>query len=107
VKTGIRVERLTAHFPKGTTDAEWLALVGSNEWIVLTRDKRIRYRRLELMALEAAKVRTFVFIGGNVTLADTAALLANAVPAIRRLCASERGPFIYHIGVAGKPRRMR
>jgi hypothetical protein len=103
----VPVERLTAHFAKGTDDAEWLALVGANQWVVLTRDKRIRYRRLELIALEAAKVRTFVFTGGNVTLGDTAAILAKSVPAIRRICARERGPFIYHIGVTGKPRRMR
>ena len=74
--------------------------------MVLTRDKRIRYRRLERLELQAAGVRAFVFTGGNVTLADTAAALASAIPAIVEISAREPGACIYHIGRAGKPRRM-
>jgi hypothetical protein len=94
------------HFPKGTDDSVWLSLAGSKGWVVLTRDKRIRYRRLERLALQVAGVRAFVFTGGNVTLADTAAILVGALPAVREICAREPGPFIYHVGRAGKPRRM-
>lgn len=103
---GAVVERLTAHLPKGTSDEVWLSLAGTHGWIVLTRDKRIRYRRLERLALQAAKVRAFVFTGGNVTIADTGAILARALPRIRRICGTESAPFVYHIGVAGRPRRM-
>lgn len=103
---GATVERLTTHFPKGTDDRAWLALAGRNGWVVLTRDKRIRYRRLERLVLQAAGVRAFVFTGGNVTLSETAAILAEAVPAIRQVCEREAPPFIYHLGRAGKPRRM-
>ena len=76
------------------------------EPLTLFLDKRIRYRRLERLALQAAQVRAFVFTGGNVTLAETAAILAGAVGRIRDICARESGPFLYHIGRAGKPRRM-
>jgi PIN like domain len=103
---GAIVERLTTHFPKGTDDQTWLSLAGANRWVVLTRDKRIRYRRLERLALQAAQVRAFVFTGGNVTLGETAAILAGAIPEIRELCERDPGPFVYHIGRAGKPRRM-
>lgn len=103
---GATVERLTKHFPKGTDDRAWLSLAGAKGWIVLTRDKRIRYRRLERLALQAAGVRAFVFTGGNVTLAGTAAVLAGALSDIRDVCDREPGPFIYHLGRAGKPRRM-
>lgn len=99
---GATVERLTKHFPKGTDDRVWLSLAGAKGWIVLTRDKRIRYRRLERLALQAAGVRAFVFTGGNVTLADTAAILAGALADIQAVCDRERGPFIYHLGRAGK-----
>jgi hypothetical protein len=51
-------------------------------------------------------VRAFVFNGGNVSLTATAATLARAVPRIVRICSSQSAPFIYHIGEAGKPRRM-
>lgn len=103
---GATVERLTRHFPKGTDDRAWLSLAGARRWIVLTRDKRIRYRRLERLALQAANVRAFVFTGGNVTLSDTAAILAGALPSIAEICRREPGPFIYHLGRAGKPTRM-
>jgi myosin-crossreactive antigen len=104
-EAGALVERLTRHFPKGTPDETWLALAGSKGWVVLTRDKRIRYRRLERLALRAANVRAFVFTGGNITVKDTAEALSRAVPRIRRLC-RQPGPFIFHLGRAGKPTRM-
>lgn len=103
---GANVERLTSHFPKGVEDQTWLSLAGIRGWVVLTRDKRIRYRRLERLALQTAGVRAFVFTSGNVTLADTAAALASAIPAIAEISAREPGPCIYHIGRTGKPRRM-
>lgn len=100
------VERLTDHFDKGTRDETWLAHAGSHGWIVLTRDKRIRYRQLEKLALTEAGVRAFVFTGGNVTMKDTAAILVKAPPHLHRLCRTQAGPFIYHIGLAGKPHRV-
>jgi predicted nuclease of predicted toxin-antitoxin system len=105
-EAGATVERLTAHLPKGTDDEVWLSLAGKNGWVVLTRDKRIRYRRLERLALQAANVRAFVFTGGNVTINETGAILARALIHITRIYTSEPGPFVYHIGTAGKPRRM-
>jgi hypothetical protein len=92
--------------PKGADDSTWLALAGAKGWVVITRDKRIRYRRLERLALQAAAVRAFVFTGGNITLSDTARILAEALPAIESICAREAGPFIYHLGLAGRPRRV-
>ncbi|MGQ0655166.1 MAG: hypothetical protein ACT4P4_23365 [Betaproteobacteria bacterium] len=103
---GARVERLTHHLARGTADEAWLAYAGSRGWVVLTRDKRIRYRKLEKLALRAANVRAFVFTGGNVTLAETAAILARALPRMGEIASRAAAPFIFHIGVAGRPRRM-
>ena len=103
---GATVERLTEIFPKGTKDEIWLPHAGSKNWVVLTRDKRIRYRHLERLALKEARVRAFVFTGGNVTVKDTAEILARALPRIERICRSNTGPFIYHIGRTGTPIRM-
>jgi len=103
---GATVERLTDHLPKGTADEDWLGYAGSRRWIVLTRDKRIRYRQLERVALKDAQVRAFVFTGGNVTVKDTATILVRALPRIRAICAANPGPFIYHIGRTGKPIKM-
>ena len=103
---GASVRRLTETFPKGTDDQIWLQHAGQHHWIVLTRDKRIRYRQLELGALQAARVRAFVFTGGNVTMKETADILSRALPKVSRICAAEAGPFIYHIGSGAKPIRM-
>jgi hypothetical protein len=73
---------------------------------VLTRDKRIRYRQLERLALQAARVRSFVFTGGNVTGAETGAILAAALARMIRIARADPGPFIYHIGRSGKPIKM-
>ena len=105
-ETGAMIERSTEHFDKGTKDDVWLAKAGENRWIVLTRDKRIRYRQLERLALQAAKVRAFVFTGGNVTSKDTGAILAGALERMATIARADAGPFIYHIGKAGKPIRM-
>jgi hypothetical protein len=103
---GATVERLTRHLPKGTDDSTWLTFAGSRDWVVLTRDKRIRYRRLERLALQAARVRAFVFTGGNITIGETGKILAHAFAAMRDICDQEQGPFVYHIGRGGRPRRM-
>jgi len=105
-EAGAAVERLTQHFPKGTPDEVWLTEAGRKAWVVLTRDKRIRYRYLERLALKTARVRAFVFTGGNVTGSETGAILAGALSRIGRICRTDPGPFIYHIGRAGKPVRM-
>lgn len=103
---GAEVVRLTQRFPRGTQDEVWLAEAGRQGWAVLTRDKRIRYRPLEKMALQGAGVRSFVFTGGNVRLEETAEILARALPGIRKICNTDAGPSIYHIGRSGKPLRV-
>lgn len=104
-EAGATVQRLTDILPKGTPDADWLAKAGENNWVVLTRDKRIRYRQLERLALQSARVRTFVFTGGNVTGKDTGTILAGALSRLEKLARSESGPFIYTISRSGAFRR--
>ncbi|MBL8754892.1 MAG: hypothetical protein JNK15_16425 [Planctomycetes bacterium] len=57
---GVRVELLHEHFDTATQDPEWLASVGSRGWVVLTKDQRIRRRRVEIQALLSARVAAFV-----------------------------------------------
>ena len=105
-EAGAVVQRLTEIFPKGTPDEVWLAKAGENGWVVLTRDKRIRYRQLERLALQAAKVRTFVFTGGNVTGKDTGVILARRLRQLEKLARSVSGPFIYTVSRSGALRRV-
>ena len=91
---------------RGLPDEVWLGECGRNDWVALTRDKRVRYRQLERLALHAAKVRAFVFTGGNVTAVDTGAILCRALDRINRICRANPGPFIYHVGKSGRPVKM-
>jgi hypothetical protein len=50
-----------------TPDELWLERAGIEGWIVLTKDKLIRKRPIERLALHAAGVRAFVFTGGNLS----------------------------------------
>jgi len=57
---GLSVEVHDDHFPQDALDPEWLRAVGERNWVVVTRDERIRYRVAEKQAIRRAKVRAFV-----------------------------------------------
>jgi predicted nuclease of predicted toxin-antitoxin system len=53
--------------------------VGTNGWVVLTKDQKLRYRPLEIAALRASKARVFVLTAGNLRGAEIAAVFVRAV----------------------------
>lgn len=69
-------------------------MVGSNRWVLLTSDKRIRYNFLEKRALEQNAVREFVFASGNMSGQDMAVALEAALPKMRRFCRRFMPPFV-------------
>lgn len=84
-------------FKQGTPDQEWLPVVGSRRWVVLTKDSRLRFRPLEKEALLAANVQVFVFTGGNLSGAAMAESIVKAIPGIRALLAGRRRAFVARI----------
>ena len=70
----LTVYKVTDKFERGVSDPEWLPEAGRNGWIVLTKDKAIRRRPNEMMALMNSGVRAFVLAAGEITGADQAAL---------------------------------
>jgi len=83
------------HFPQDAQDQVWLAEAGRNGWIVLTKDKLIRYRAAEIQALRAAKVRAFVLSArGDLSGTEVSQIFLKALPAIKRLCERIAPPFI-------------
>ena len=61
----LKVEVHDEHLAQDAPDPEWLAFAGQNNWIVITRDERIRYRVAEKQAIRRAKVRAFVLAAGK------------------------------------------
>lgn len=67
---GLAVVAHDERFAPGTPDDVWLRESGQRGWLVLTKDKRIRYRQTERHALREAGVGTFVFVGKDLTAAE-------------------------------------
>jgi len=101
VQQSIGHERHGDHFAPGTEDAVWLPFVGQNGWILLTKDKRIRFNQLEKLAVRRHRVREFYFSSGNYTGAEMADILSNALPKMRKVCRKYNPPFIASISKSG------
>lgn len=79
---------------EGVPDEQWLRRAGEEQWVVLTKDDRIRYRQAELAVLASHRVRAFVLPGGNMSAAEQADRLIRNIDRIRRVCRKD-GPFVY------------
>jgi hypothetical protein len=86
---------------RGALDEDWLPVVGSNGWVVLMRDKRIRYRRPERERLMQHGVKAFCLTAsGNQTRWGMLQLLVRHWDRIEDT-AKLPGPFIYAVNSGG------
>lgn len=76
-ENGFRVEHLDDHFPQNTPDTEWIPVVASKGWIILTNDKRIARDEAEIEAHMLADARTIV-CADRIPPAEIASLLARS-----------------------------
>jgi hypothetical protein len=104
---GAGVRHAGEAFPFGTADEIWLSEAGKKRWIVLTRDQKIRWRRLELDALLAAGTAAFAFSAGQATAAETAGIVVKLLQKMANMSVSERKPFLYTFGMSGSLSRVR
>jgi hypothetical protein len=81
-------------------DVDWLARAGSEGWIVLMKDERIRYRPAEREALVNHHVRAFCLTSGNLRAAEMAQLYINVLDRITTACTTP-GPFLYVVSRGG------
>jgi hypothetical protein len=88
-------------FAPGTQDQDWLPVAGDERWIVLTKDRHIRKRELELTALVNARVRAVVLASADLTGQQQAAVFVRALPKIDRICRPSRGPLIAVLSASG------
>ena len=71
-EAGYVVHLIADHNPDDASDVpdeEWIAEGCSNSWVLLTKDKRIRYRAEELEALQAGHL--FCLVSGNMNIAES------------------------------------
>lgn len=101
---GVRVEIHDDHLPPDAPDEDWIALVGRNGWLAVTRDRNIRYRAAELAAIERHRARVLVVRAKNATGPDIAELLTTGRRRIARFAARTPAPFVAGIYRGGQLR---
>ena len=102
-EAGADVEIHDDHFPNDAKDEEWLREVARRGWVILTKDKRIRYRSNERTALMQADGRAFVIIAqGDISAHIVAEILVRALPSIRRFVTRHTPPFIAKVTRSSK-----
>lgn len=86
---GARAEVHDDHFEQAR-----LAEIGRRGWVVLTKDNRIAYRRLERLAVAEANVQMFALVAGDLSGEQMAATFAKALNAMQRFALEHDPPFI-------------
>jgi len=81
-------------------DVEWLELCGSEGWVVLTVDARIRYRPNEVSAIRRHRVKAFALASGNLRARDQASRFLVNGDRVRAAC-TDLGPFVYAVYANG------
>jgi hypothetical protein len=71
------------HFPQDTTDTDWLEVVGTRGWVVLTKDTRMRTNLVEREAILAGHVAWFALARGDLSAAHMGQIFCAALGRIR------------------------
>jgi len=98
---GAKVEIHDDHFSQDINDEDWLRIVGERNWVVLTKDKKIASRPLELLAVAQGDVRLFAFVGGDVPGVVVAQAFVNALENMQRFIRGNQAPFIAKVYQSG------
>jgi len=83
---GLAVEIHDDHFARDEEDRVWLRTAGERDWVVLTKDQRLRYRPFEIAALRASNARVFVLTAGNLRGIEIAAVFLSAYRGSSKSC---------------------
>ena len=89
------------HYPQDAVDTKWLPEVARRGWIILTKDKDIRHRKLELNAVLDNNAYVITFGAGDWNADEMAYALKKALSKLRRNVARYYPPFLAQIGRAG------
>jgi PIN like domain len=90
------------HFPEDAPDEVWITRASAEGWVVITRDKGIRYRDTELEALKAGGVAAFVLTAKGLTGPQNGEIIARALPRMTRFLTGNRPPFIAAVSASSR-----
>ena len=79
------------------SDEQWIAEATRDHRLLISADKRIRYRPVERAAICAHAARCVTFAAGDLRADEMIALFLHHLQQIHAL-AEQAGPFVYHMG---------
>jgi hypothetical protein len=88
-------------FDSDTEDDEWLPIIGQNGWSIITNDRAIRSRQIEIAALLKSGAPSFVLTAGSATAFQNAEAFIKALNDVRGCIATLDPPFVAQITGAG------
>lgn len=91
--SGLPVEAHDDHFPPETRDEDWLRVVASRGWVILTHDAKIRYTSRAREAILMARARVIV-LKGKAPISELAKSFVRTTQPIRRFLDRHDAPFI-------------
>lgn len=98
---GLTVERHDDHFAPTTSDPDWIAVCGMNDWVIVSSDRAIKRNALQQRALLNAGVAAFFFTSANITSSEQINVFGKALPRIARMLTTQPRPFIARINLDG------
>jgi predicted nuclease of predicted toxin-antitoxin system len=99
---GFEVRIHDDYFLENASDIEWLTEAGKRGWVILSKDKLIRKRPLELKILLDAGVAAFILTSGNLTAREMGEVFVRARSRMLKLLAKQKRPFIAAVTRGGQ-----
>jgi hypothetical protein len=92
---GSRAEIHDDHFPDNAPDVEWIPVVAGRGWVILSKDKGIRRRPLELARVIESKARFFALAASKgLTGEQMAQVFIDNRARMERLARKQPPPFV-------------
>lgn len=89
------------HFAPDCADVDWMRFATERGWLILTKDKRVRRRPIELGLIRTAGAASFILTGGDLSGADQSAIFVRAAARIAKLATTHTRPLIASISRSG------
>jgi len=98
---GATIEIHDDRFPPDAPDELWLREAGKKGWVVLTKDKNIRFHSREKMALVSHDVQAFVLTAGALNGDEMAEIFVGALEKITTVISKNKSGFVATISRGG------
>jgi hypothetical protein len=94
------------NFPQNIQDDEWLTIVGPKEWVVFSHDRKFHDESPSVAAIKQHNIGCFYLWGAQAETWEKMRYFIRRYDSINALVSSAKRPFIYHIGLRGKLKRV-